>query len=77
MKKGLDIPLAGIPDSSIDSGRNVRSVALVGPDYVGVKPRMMVREGDRVALGDALFVDKRDPVVAYTAPGDGTVTAIN
>ena len=76
-KKGLDIPLAGIPDSTIDEGRQVRSVALLGRDYTGLKPRMMVREGDRVSLGDTLFVDKRDPGVAYTAPGSGTVTSIN
>ncbi|MGI9263371.1 MAG: Na(+)-translocating NADH-quinone reductase subunit A [Gammaproteobacteria bacterium] len=76
-KKGLDIPLAGIPDSTIDSGSQVRSVALLGPDYVGLKPRMMVKEGDRVLLGDTLFVDKRDSAVAFAAPGTGTVTAIN
>ncbi len=77
IKKGLDIPLAGVPDSTIDSGRTVRSVAILGRDYPGLKPRMMVSQGDRVTLGDPLFVDKRDPGVAYTAPGTGTVAAIN
>lgn len=38
---------------------------------------MLISEGDRVSLGDALFFDKRDPDVAYTAPGSGTVSAIN
>lgn len=55
----------------------MRSVAILGRDYTGLKPRMMVSEGDRVSLGDILFFDKRDPVVAYTAPGNGTVAAIN
>ena len=77
MTKGLDIPLEGIPEPTIDSGRRVRSVALLGRDYTGLKPRMMVQEGGRVSLGDALFVDKRDPVVMYTAPASGTVVAIN
>lgn len=76
-RKGLNIPLSGVPEPAIDSGRSVRSVALLGRDYVGLKPRMMVSEGDRVSLGDTLFVDKRDPIVAYAAPGTGTVTAIN
>ena len=73
----MNIPLRGAPEPIIDYGRSVRSVALLGRDYVGLKPRMMVSEGDRVALGDTLFVDKRDPVVAFAAPGTGTVTAIN
>ena len=77
IKKGLNIPLCGIPNPTIDEGRPVRSVALLGRDYVGLKPRMMVGEGDSVSLGDTLFVDKRDPLVAYAAPGTGTVTAIN
>ena len=52
-------------------------MALLGRDYAGLKPRMLVQEGDKVSLGDALFFDKRDPGVAYTAPGSGTVAAIN
>ena len=61
----MNIPLRGAPEPIIDYGRSVRSVALLGRDYVGIKQRMMVSEGDRVALGDTLFVDKRDPVVAF------------
>ncbi|MGI9248301.1 MAG: Na(+)-translocating NADH-quinone reductase subunit A [Woeseiaceae bacterium] len=77
IRKGLNIPLSGAPEPVIDDGRPVRSVALLGRDYVGLKPRMLVQEGDKVSLGDALFVDKRDPAVAYTAPGSGTVAVIN
>ena len=77
IRKGLNLPLNGTPDAAIESGPDVRSVALLGRDYAGLKPRLMVREGDEVSLGDTLFVDKRDPVVAYTAPGSGTVAAIN
>ncbi len=77
IRRGLDLPVSGAPEPAVDSGRKVRSVALLGRDYPGLKPRMMVGEGDRVALGDALFVDKRDPVVAFAAPGSGVVTAIN
>ena len=38
---------------------------------------MFVRVGDRVVGGDPLLVNKRDPEVMYTAPGSGTVAAIN
>jgi Na+-transporting NADH:ubiquinone oxidoreductase subunit A len=78
IKKGLDVPIAGEPEQVIhaDAGA-VRSVALIGSDYVGLKPTMRVAEGDRVKLGDVLFVDKQNPGVFFTSPGAGTVKAIN
>ena len=75
--KGLDIPVAGVPEAVLEAGRPVGSVALLGRDYPGLKPRMLVQEGDSVAAGQALFVDKRDPEVLYTAPGAGRVATIN
>jgi Na+-transporting NADH:ubiquinone oxidoreductase subunit A len=75
--KGLDIPIAGKPDSIIEAGRPVHSVAVLGDDYVGLKPRMLVQVGDPVSLGQPLFTDKRDPKVLFTSPGSGTVAAIN
>lgn len=77
-KKGLTLPITGEPEQAIynDAGV-VNSVALLGPDYVGLKPTMNVAEGDRVKLGDALFSDKQFPEVVYTAPGAGVVKAIN
>jgi Na+-transporting NADH:ubiquinone oxidoreductase subunit A len=75
--KGLDILIAGAPEPVIDAGRAVGSVAVLGADYVGLKPRILVQTGDAVRLGQPLFVDKRDPEVMYTAPGSGTVIAVN
>ncbi len=76
-KKGLDIPIAGTPGTEIKDGRLVRSIAVLGRDYIGLKPRMQVQQGDRVTLGQPLFVDKRDPNVKFTAPGSGTVSAVH
>jgi Na+-transporting NADH:ubiquinone oxidoreductase subunit A len=77
IKKGLDIPLAGSPEQHIDEGADVSSVALLGPDTHDLKPRMLVREGDRVKLGQPLFEDKDNPGVVFTSPGSGTVAAVN
>jgi len=77
IKKGLDVPISGKPDPVIANGSDVSSVALVGWDTPGLKPKMAVAEGDRVKLGQHLFTDKRNPEVRYTAPGCGTVSAIN
>jgi len=75
--RGLDIPLLGAPDQQLTDARRVRSVALLGSDYVGMKPTMAVREGERVKLGQPLFEDKKTPGVIYTAPGAGVVREIN
>ncbi|MCB1650257.1 MAG: Na(+)-translocating NADH-quinone reductase subunit A [Pseudomonadales bacterium] len=75
--RGLDLPILGTPEQVIENARRARTVALLGRDYVGMKPTMSVREGDRVKLGQALFEDKKTPGVLYTAPGAGVVREIN
>jgi len=77
IKKGLDIPIAGDPEQAIHSGPRVRTVAVVGFDYVGMKPTMLVKEGDKVKKGQVLFIDKKTEGVKYTAPAGGTIAAIN
>jgi Na+-transporting NADH:ubiquinone oxidoreductase subunit A len=77
IKRGLDLPINGAPEQAIYQAKPVRSVAVLGQDYVGMKPTMEVREGDKVLLGQKLFTDKKTPGVIYTAPGSGTVTAVN
>lgn len=74
---GLDLPITGAPTQRIEAGRLVRSVAVIGPDYPGMKPSMDVQVGDRVKLGQVLFADKKTPGVLFTAPGAGVVSAIH
>ncbi len=77
LRKGLDIALAGTPRQVIETGPAVSSVALVGDDYVGLRPKLLVEQGDRVRLGEPLFADRRDPRIVFTAFGSGTVAAVN
>jgi Na+-transporting NADH:ubiquinone oxidoreductase subunit A len=77
IKKGLDIPLLGMPEQSIHPAQNVNAVALLGADFMGLKPKILVSPGDRVGLGQPLFQDKQDPLVQYTAPGSGIIVAVN
>ncbi|WP_036246990.1 Na(+)-translocating NADH-quinone reductase subunit A [Methylobacter sp. BBA5.1] len=77
IKKGLDLPITGEPKQVIEDGNAVKSVAILGMDYVGMKPTMMVSEGDTVKLGQILFSDKKNPGVNFTSPGAGVVKAIN
>ncbi|MDP0563465.1 MAG: Na(+)-translocating NADH-quinone reductase subunit A [Candidatus Endonucleobacter sp. (ex Gigantidas childressi)] len=77
IKEGLDLPISGQPEQSISEGMAVRSVALMGSDYIGLKPSVAVAVGDRVKKGQLLFSDKNNPGVRYTAPASGIVAAIN
>jgi Na+-transporting NADH:ubiquinone oxidoreductase subunit A len=77
IKRGLDLPINGAPEQAIHDARPVRTVAVLGRDYVGMKPTMEVKEGDKVKLGQIVFTDKKTPGVVYTAPGSGVVKAIN
>ena len=77
IKKGLEIPLRGRPDERIDTATDISSVAVLGSDYVGLKPTMLVKEGDLVKEGSPLFEDKKNPGVVVTSPAAGTVAAIN
>ncbi|MBQ0712616.1 MAG: Na(+)-translocating NADH-quinone reductase subunit A [Porticoccus sp.] len=77
IRRGLDLPVSGAPEQVIHDGPDVNSVAVVGFDYVGMKPTMAVKEGDRVKLGQLLFSDKKTEGVLYTAPASGVISAIN
>lgn len=77
IKRGLDIPIQGAPRQAIEDAPAARAAALVGFDYVGMKPTMAVREGDRVKTGQLLFTDKKTEGVRYTSPACGVVAAIN
>ena len=73
----MDIPVKGEPEQAIYDGPPVNTVALLGYDYVGIKPTMTVAVGDQVKLGQALFSDKRNPSVNFTSPGAGKIVEIN
>lgn len=76
--KGLDLPITGGPEQAIrDDGGRIATVAVVGQDYVDLKPTMLVQEGDQVKLGQPLFAHKKNPRILFTSPGSGVVKAIN
>ena len=77
IKKGLDLPISGKPAAEIHPGNEIKHVALLGHDYVGMKPRFEVEVGDSVKLGQLLFFDKKMPAIRYTSPGGGKVAAIH
>ena len=74
---GLDLPIAGEPSQVISNTFQPRKVALIGSDYIGLKPTMLIKEGDSVRKGDLLFFDKKNELAKYVSPVSGTIAEIN
>ncbi|MBK9306665.1 MAG: Na(+)-translocating NADH-quinone reductase subunit A [Nitrospira sp.] len=77
IKKGLDLPITGKPEQRVHVAKPIRHVGAFGVDHIDLKPAMLVAEGDKVKLGQALFEHKKLPGVRITAPGAGVVKAIH
>ena len=76
-KKGLNLPISGIPSLDVDFSTAINSIAILGSDYVGLKPTMLVEEGDTVYSGQKLFENKKNPGTYVTSPSSGVVKSIN
>lgn len=77
VKRGLDVPISGAPKQEAGASSSVSRVAILGRDYHGFKPTMLVEEGEVVALGQPVMEDKKISGVIFTAPASGRVAAIN
>lgn len=74
--RGLNVPIEGEPAQSVEA-KEVGRVAIVADDYIGMRPTLLVSEGDRVELGQPVFSDKKTAGVTFTAPAGGKVLSIN
>lgn len=76
LRKGLDINLKGKAEETKILLRSSGKYALVPDDFEGVVPKVVVKEGDKVKAGDALFVNKNYPTVKFASPVSGTIAAV-
>ena len=76
IRKGVDINLLGKPSDTVCVAKTSKTYAVQPPDYVGLTPKLKVKEGDSVQAGTALFYDKKMDSVQYASPVSGTVKSI-
>lgn len=76
LRKGLDIKLVGAAQGEKKALAASAEYALVPDTFVGVTPKVVVKEGDVVKAGDALFVSKQQPEVKFASPVSGVVSAV-
>ena len=77
LRKGLDVPIEGAPRAEIEAAPQAGTVGILGDDYIGLKPRILVAEGDTVAPGTPVMIHKDQPEVQIVSPVAGQVKAIN
>ncbi len=75
--KGLDINLEGAAERKVTELPLAAEYAVSPLDFEGITPKMLVKIGDSVKAGSALFFAKNNPSVVFTSPVSGTVTAVN
>ena len=76
LRKGLDINLKGKASETVANIDCQGEFALVPDDFCGLKPKVTVKEGDAVKVGDALFCDKLHSEVKFVSPVSGTVSLV-
>ena len=75
IRKGLDIKLLGEAEKTIkEIPTNV--CAIKPPDFHGVFPKLLVKEGDEVKAGTPLFYNKYKENILFTSPVSGKVREV-
>ncbi len=77
LRKGLDINLRGKPSAELFEVPQADAYALMPDDFVGVTPKAVVKEGESVKSGTALFIDKNHPEVKFVSPVSGVVLGVD
>ena len=76
LRKGLDINLQGTAEKKKLKLKSNGKYALLPDCFEGVVPKVVVKEGDKVKAGDALFINKNCQEMKFASPVSGTVTAV-
>lgn len=76
LKKGFSPRVAGAVSRQLRLLDAPGHVGMVPEHIPFIKPRLLVEEGDAVALGTPLFTDKRDTRIRFLSPGGGRVARI-
>ena len=76
IKKGFDLPLAGRPEQVLADAAEPAHVALETFEFAGIKPKVLVKEGDQVETGQPVYLNKVDRDIVWCAPATGTIKSI-
>jgi Na+-transporting NADH:ubiquinone oxidoreductase subunit A len=75
IKKGLNINLIGEAEKTIKE-LSTDQYAIKPTDFIGVFPKILIKEGDTVKAGSPLFIDKYRENILFTSPVSGKIREI-
>lgn len=76
IRKGHALKIAGVPDKNIQDNLSIPQVSMRPVEFLYAKPKLTVKEGDSVKIGDPIFFNKRNPDQIWASPGSGTISKI-
>ncbi|HEX6811331.1 MAG TPA: NADH:ubiquinone reductase (Na(+)-transporting) subunit A [Planctomycetota bacterium] len=77
IRRGFDVRLAGAAERFCDDAPEPARVCLETAEFPGIKPKVLVAEGDAVKTGQPLFLDKADRDRVWCSPVTGTVARLD
>lgn len=76
INKGFDLPLAGRPEHVLADAPEPALVGIETAEFAGIKPKVLVKEGDTVKTGQPIYLNKIDRDIVWCSPVTGTVKEI-
>jgi len=76
IKRGTNIKLQGEAEKILTDAPQAETYAIKPTDFVGIKPKVVVKEGDEVKAGTVLMYDKNHEEVKFTSPVSGEVVEV-
>ncbi len=76
IKKGLNIKLVGAAEHTTTKAVLSNVYALNLNDFHGITPKMLLKKGDEVKVGDALFYNKNREDMLFVSPVSGELVEI-
>ncbi len=76
IKYGANLNLKGLASTELEVAKKSLNYGLNPDDFFGLIPRMLVKEGDKVSLGQPIFHDKNDESIKIVSPVSGKILEI-
>jgi Na+-transporting NADH:ubiquinone oxidoreductase subunit A len=76
IKNGLTINLKGAPENIVKKASFPKSVSINPLNFHLITPKMVVKVGDKVKMGDVVFYSKKNPEIKFCSPVSGTINDI-
>ncbi len=76
IKKGLNIKLKGVANQEISTANRSKTFAIDPSNFHGTVPKLSVKEGDKVSVGDPVFHAKNNEKIKFVSPVSGVIKEI-